>query len=121
MSEGAGTLREMEQRAAAIGFKISRTTLGDYSNGKIKRYPNEQTRRALAAALEVELSVVDAAALTTAAPSLTASQQTVDEERAEAFLELTADRTPQEIRQILGVVRAMVAGMKGDTELDGAD
>lgn len=107
---GAGSLRAMEERAAARGTPISRTTLSDYANGRIRAYPSEDTRRALAHALDVSVEEVTAAAIETAAPELKEGRGT-ELQHAQAFLRLTEGRSDDEIEQLLGVVVAALRAM----------
>lgn len=104
-SAGAGSLRDMEQRAAARGTPISRQSLSDYANRRVSAYPSEATRRALANALEVDVEEVTAAALETAAPELKEGRGT-KLQHAQAFLRLTEGCSDDEIEQLLGVVVA---------------
>lgn len=108
--EGAGSLRDMEQRAAARGTPISRQSLSDYATGKVRTYPSEATRRALANALDVGVEEVTAAALETAAPELREGRG-AQLQHAQAFLRLTEGRSDDEIEQLLGVVVAAIRAM----------
>jgi transcriptional regulator with XRE-family HTH domain len=96
----------MAHRAAAAGTPISRTTLGDYANGKQTSVPDEDVRRALAAALDVSFEVLTAAALETVAPTLAGDGRTAY--RAEAWLKLTAGRSDQQVEHLLAVVEAVL-------------
>lgn len=116
--EGAGSLRDMEQRAAEHGTPISRQSLSDYATGKVRAYPPERTRRALAHALDVSYEEVTAAALESAAPEIkeTGGAQL---QHAQAFLRLTDGRTDDEIEQLLGVVVAAMRAMDAHRRADG--
>lgn len=105
---GAGSLREMSRRAADAGTPISHVSLGDYANRKVTSMPSETTRRALAAALEVTVAEVTAAALESMAPELAREGEL---QHAQAFLRLTAGRSAAEIEQLLGVVEAALAAI----------
>lgn len=107
---GAGTLRDMERRAAADGTPISRTQLNDYANGVTRAYPSVDRRQAIANAIDVTLEEVTAAALVTAAPELEDSPH-VQVQQAHAFVRLTAGRSPEEVEQLLGVVAAALKAM----------
>jgi transcriptional regulator with XRE-family HTH domain len=116
---GAGSLRDMEQRAAEHDTPISRQTLSDYANGKVRAYPSESTRRALAHALGVGYEEVTAAALESAAPEMKESGG-AQLQHAQAFLRLTDGRTDDEIEQLLGVVVAAMRAMDAHRRADGA-
>jgi hypothetical protein len=105
---GAGSLRDMERRAADAGTPISRTSLGDYANGKQTAFPNEDARRAIAAAIDSSYEVVTAAALESAAPQVAGDGRTL--QRAEAWLKLTEGRSDEEVQHLLGVVAAALKG-----------
>lgn len=105
---GAGSLRDMERRAAAAGRPISRTSIGDYANGKQTAFPNEEIRHALAAAIDSSFEVVTKAALQSAAPDADIDGRNL--QRAEAWLKLTEGRSDEEVRHLLSVVRAAVEG-----------
>lgn len=106
---GAGTLRDMERRAAERGTPISRSALGDYANGRQTNLPSEETRQAIAAALDVTPNEVTAAALETAAPDIACSSRSL--QHAEAWLRLTNGRSEDEVAHLLGVVTAALTAM----------
>lgn len=104
-----GSLRAMAQRAADANRPISHVQLGEYAKGAIREVPSEATRLAIAAALDVSLDEVTAAAFETAAPHITAAYPD-GFGRAGAFAHLTEGRSDAEIEQLFGVVRAALAG-----------
>ena len=55
--------REMERRARERGHKISHSSLADYANGAVAKMPDKDQIEALAAALDVGLDAVRAAAM----------------------------------------------------------
>jgi len=98
----------MSERAAAAGRKISHSQLGAYAAGRVKALPDEDTRHAIAAALEVSFEEVTAAALRSVAPDAPDGLAS----HAIAFLRLTEGRTDAEIRQTLAVVEATLRAME---------
>lgn len=109
-AEGAGSLRDMADRAAAAGHRISHAQIGQYAAGKVRTYPAEPTRHALAAALGVTVDEVSAAAMQTAAPELVDGAG-MELQHARAFIRETRGRSDAEIIQLLGVVRAAIKAM----------
>lgn len=105
-NRGLGSLRTMADRAADRGHPISFVQLGEYASGKLRSFPNEDTRRAIAAALDVSLEEVAAAAVVTAAPELANGEALLQLQDAQAFLRLTSGRSRAEVTQLLGVVEA---------------
>lgn len=55
--------REMERRARERGYSISHSSLADYANGSVRKMPDKEQIEALAAALDVGLDAVRAAAM----------------------------------------------------------
>jgi transcriptional regulator with XRE-family HTH domain len=55
--------REMERRARERGYSISHSSLADYANGSVRKMPDKEQIEALAAALDVGLDAVRAAAV----------------------------------------------------------
>lgn len=57
------SFREMERRARERGHKISHSSLADYANASVSKMPDRDQIEALAAALDVGLDAVRAAAM----------------------------------------------------------
>lgn len=104
----AGSTRDMAARAQAAGYQISHTQLGEYARGKVT-FPAEQTRKAIAEALMVDVTEVTLAAVETVAPGALGNIQS---EHAQAFVMQVQGRTDEEIRQALGVVGAFVRALE---------
>lgn len=102
----------MARRAADAGTPISHVSLSDYATGKVTSMPSETTRKALANALDVDVSEVTAAAIESAAPDRARDSDDVTQQHAQAFLRLTAGRSAAEIDQLLGVVEATLSAMR---------
>lgn len=105
----AGSLRTMARRAADAGHPISHVQIGEYARGAITTVPSEETRHALAAALDVSFDEVTMAAFGPAASQILSAYPD-GLLHASQFLHLTAGRSDTEIEQALGVVRAALAG-----------
>lgn len=103
-------LRDLEQRAADHGHPISMSSLSKYASGKRTAFPEEATRRGIAAALDVAFDIVTRAAILTAAPDLDDGADGRTVERATAWLLLTERRTDSEVRHLLAIVRAAIEG-----------
>lgn len=115
--DSAGSLRDMEARAQEAGHRISRSTLGEYSTGeRIPDPRNETLLAALAAALDVTVDEVRAAALESVGQP--AQLEEHRSQQVEAFLRLTDGRTEREIEQLLGVVSAFVKGLDGRLHME---
>lgn len=104
-----GSIRAMAQQATDAGHPISHVQLGVYHKGQARTFPSADTRRAIAAACDVSIEAVNAAAMETAAPQLRDAFPN-GFGRATAFLHLTEGRSDAEVEQLLGVVRAAIAG-----------
>jgi hypothetical protein len=118
---GAGSLRDMEQRAAARGTPISKTALGEYASGKKAHHlPAPEIRAALANALDVDVEQVMAAVAVTAAPELLDDKGRVAPHSV-AWLLMTEGRSEAEIKHVLAVVEQVLKGMDAvrDRQPDG--
>lgn len=108
-ARNGGSMRAMAQQATDAGHPISHVQLGDYHKGRVRSFPSLETRRAIAAACDVSVEAVNAAAMETAAPQLREAFPH-GFGRATAFLHLTEGRSDAEVEQLLGVVRAALQG-----------
>jgi hypothetical protein len=93
--------------------RLSHTQLGAYAAGRVKTVPDEQTQRAIAAALGVDVEEVAAAAWPAGAAK---RPDGVTSQHALAFVRLTEGRTDEEMRRTLGVVEAMMHAMDASRE-----
>jgi transcriptional regulator with XRE-family HTH domain len=108
---GAGSLRDMEQRAASRGTPISKTTLGEYASGKKAHHlPTPEIRIALANALDVDVDQVMASIAVTAAPELLDDKGRVAPHSV-AWLLMTEGRSEDEINHVLAVVEQVLKSM----------
>lgn len=108
--------RDLERRAKEAGHPISRSRLNTFvTTDEIKAIPSEQTRSAIAAALDVSVEVVTAASLESAGiDDLAADGRSL--QHAEAFLRLTEGRTEEEVQHLLGVVTATLRAMEASEQ-----
>lgn len=104
----AGSLRDMAERATRAGHPISHPSISAYATEKVREVPSESTRKALAAALDVPIEVVTAAAFETAAPGLRDSWPE-GFGRAQLFIHKTEGRSDAEVAEVLRVVEAALA------------
>lgn len=107
-SKPGNTLREMEDRARRAGYKISNSLIHDYERGKIASRPGPDRVRALAAALGCSYPEVAAAVQESFPLEPVTSPDAGRTQRAEAWLRLTADRSPAEVEELLLIVEQVL-------------
>lgn len=112
--------RDLERRSKDAGKPISRSRLNTFGNRPtLTALPAEETRSAIAAALDVSVDVVTAAALESAGiEDLVGDSRSL--QHAEAWLRLTEGRSEVEIQHLLGVVSAALRAMEAVERDSGA-
>lgn len=109
---GGVSLRELARRAADQGFEISVSSLSVYASGKRTALPELSIREAMAAALELPIEVVNAAAVESAVPAMSSGDgANRGAQHALAWAVLTESRTDEEVRHLLSVVRTVLQGL----------
>ena len=99
---------QVAARAAEHGHKISGSAVHKYTRpGVLPGFPKPDTLVALAAGLDVQIDQVVAAAAQSA--GLTLSANTVGDNQVQAWLALTADRTPEEVQALLQAVTTLLS------------
>lgn len=95
----------MAARAEAAGHSLSHSQFGAYAAGRVKAIPDEDTRRAIAAGLGVDVDEVTAAARESLGLDVS---DVVRSQYVQAFVRNIEGRPDEEIRRALAVVEVLM-------------
>ncbi|HET7357111.1 MAG TPA: hypothetical protein VFJ09_10605 [Nocardioidaceae bacterium] len=105
------SFREMERRARERGHKISHSSLADYANGSVEKMPDRDQIEALAAALDVGLDAVRAAAMQQYWGYVPRELRNRGKQ-SRIGAAIPADLSPEDEEQLLRMIQAWVASRK---------
>lgn len=115
--EHSRSYEQVAQVASERGHKISGSAVHKYSrSGRLPGFPAPATLLALAAGLEVPIEQVVAAA--SESVGLPISPHTVGDERVQAWLALTEDRSPEEVEALLTAISTLLNTRRKDGDAD---
>lgn len=108
---------QVAARAARHGHKISGSAVHKYTrSGVLPGFPKPDTLAAIAAGLDVKVDQVVVAAAASVGLQLTT--HTIGDDQTQAWLALTANRTPEEVQELLAAVTTLLSTGRTRSDTD---
>lgn len=101
------SFREMEKRAAERGYSISHASLADHAKGVVRKMPDRDQIEALAAALDVGIDAVRAAAMKQYWGYT--PRELTNRKASRLFAAVPADTTPDEEAELKRMIEVWAA------------